>query len=88
MSGFSLIIYSAGCAILSRTSTAICLIPFSNKPLPYTKTSHLNTLLGFGPNTFSRIVRYANAWIGIADFDPFKKLGQIINGLREEAGKK
>lgn len=43
---------------------------------------------GFSPKTFSRIVNYANGWIGIAGFGPLEQLGQMINGLREEARKK
>lgn len=42
---------------------------------------------GFSPKTFSRIVNYANGWIGIAGFGPLEQLGQMINGLREEARK-
>ena len=42
---------------------------------------------GFTPKTFSRIVKYANGWIGIAGFGPLEQLGQMINGLREEARK-
>jgi alkanesulfonate monooxygenase SsuD/methylene tetrahydromethanopterin reductase-like flavin-dependent oxidoreductase (luciferase family) len=42
---------------------------------------------GFSPKTFSRIVNYANGWIGIAGFGPLEKLEQMINGLRESARK-
>jgi|SRR5919108_1486309 probable F420-dependent oxidoreductase len=42
---------------------------------------------GFSPKTFSRIVNYANGWIGIAGFGPLGQLGQMINALREEARK-
>jgi probable F420-dependent oxidoreductase len=42
---------------------------------------------GFSPKTFSRIINYANGWIGIAGFGPLEQLGQMINGLREEARK-
>jgi alkanesulfonate monooxygenase SsuD/methylene tetrahydromethanopterin reductase-like flavin-dependent oxidoreductase (luciferase family) len=40
---------------------------------------------GFSPKTFSRIVSYANGWIGVAGFAPLGQLEQIINGLRESA---
>ena len=42
---------------------------------------------GFSPKTFSRIVKYANGWIGIAGFGPLEQLNNMINGLREEARK-
>jgi probable F420-dependent oxidoreductase len=42
---------------------------------------------GFSPKTFSRIVNYANGWIGVAGFGPLEQLEQIINGLRESARK-
>lgn len=42
---------------------------------------------GFSPKTFSRIVNYANGWIGIAGFGPLEQLEQMINGLRESARK-
>jgi len=37
---------------------------------------------GFSPKTFSRIVNYANGWIGIAGFGPLEQLEQMINGLK------
>jgi probable F420-dependent oxidoreductase len=42
---------------------------------------------GFSPKTFSRIVNYANGWIGIAGFGPLEQLEQMINGLKESARK-
>jgi probable F420-dependent oxidoreductase len=42
---------------------------------------------GFSPKTFSRIVNYANGWIGVAGFGPLEQLEQVINGLKENAGK-
>ncbi|MGE5661246.1 MAG: LLM class flavin-dependent oxidoreductase [Ignavibacteriales bacterium] len=37
--------------------------------------------------TFSRIVNYANGWIGVAGFGPLEQLAQAINGLKESARK-
>ena len=55
------------------------------KPL---QEPHLPILLGgFSPKTFSRIVNYANGWIGVAGFGPLEQLGQMINALREGARK-
>ena len=42
---------------------------------------------GFSPKTFSRIVNYANGWIGVAGFGPLEQLEQTISGLRESARK-
>lgn len=42
---------------------------------------------GFSPKTFSRIINYANGWIGVAGFGPLEQLEKIINGLRESARK-
>jgi probable F420-dependent oxidoreductase len=42
---------------------------------------------GFTPRTFSRIVNYANGWIGVAGFGPLEQLEQAINGLKESARK-
>ena len=42
---------------------------------------------GFSPKTFSRIVNYANGWIGIAGFGPLEQLEQMINGLKESTRK-
>jgi alkanesulfonate monooxygenase SsuD/methylene tetrahydromethanopterin reductase-like flavin-dependent oxidoreductase (luciferase family) len=42
---------------------------------------------GFSPNTFLRIVNYADGWIPVAGFGPLEQLEQAINGLRERARK-
>jgi probable F420-dependent oxidoreductase len=42
---------------------------------------------GFSPKTFSRIVNYANGWIGVAGFGPLEQLEQVINDLKENARK-
>ena len=42
---------------------------------------------GFSPKTFSRILNYANGWIGVAGFGPFDQLEQVINSLKENARK-
>jgi probable F420-dependent oxidoreductase len=42
---------------------------------------------GFSQKTFSRIVNYANGWIGIAGFGPLEQLEQMINGLKESTRK-
>ena len=42
---------------------------------------------GYSPNTFSRIVNYADGWLPIAGFGPLEQLEQAINGLRESARK-
>jgi len=55
------------------------------KPL---QSPHPPILLGgFSPKTFSRIVNYANGWIGVAGFGPLEQLEQVINGLKENARK-
>ena len=55
------------------------------KPL---QEPHPSILLGgFSPKTFSRIVNYANGWIGIAGFGPLEQLEQMINGLKESTRK-
>ncbi len=55
------------------------------KPL---QNPHPPILLGgFSPKTFSRIVNYANGWIGVAGFGPLEQLEQVINGLKENARK-
>jgi hypothetical protein len=38
---------------------------------------------GFSPNTFTRIVKYADGWIPVAGFGPLEQLEQGINGLME-----
>jgi hypothetical protein len=42
---------------------------------------------GFSPNTFLRIVNYADGWLPVAGFGPLEQLEQAINGLRESARK-
>jgi probable F420-dependent oxidoreductase len=55
------------------------------KPL---QEPHPSILLGgFSQKTFSRIVNYANGWIGIAGFGPLEQLEQMINGLKESTRK-
>jgi probable F420-dependent oxidoreductase len=61
--------------------------PSKIDPKPIQKPHPPILLGGFSPKTFSRIVNYANGWIGIAGFGPLEQLGQTINGLREEARK-
>ena len=56
-------------------------------PKPFQKPHPPILLGGYSPETFSRIVNYANGWIGIAGFGPLEQLEQVINGLRESARK-
>jgi probable F420-dependent oxidoreductase len=56
-------------------------------PKPVQKPHPPILLGGFSPNTFSRIVNYADGWIPIAGFGPLEQLEQAINGLREGARK-
>ncbi|MGH9975118.1 MAG: LLM class F420-dependent oxidoreductase [Nitrososphaeraceae archaeon] len=56
-------------------------------PKPVQKPHPQILLGGFSPRTFSRIVNYANGWIGIAGFGPLEQLEQAINGLKESARK-
>jgi probable F420-dependent oxidoreductase len=56
-------------------------------PKPVQKPHPLILLGGFSPNTFSRIVNYADGWIPVAGFGPLEQLEQAINGLREGARK-
>ena len=56
-------------------------------PKPLQKPHPPILLGGFSPKTFSRIVNYANGWIGVAGFGPLEQLEQTINGLRESARK-
>ncbi|HZO10721.1 MAG TPA: LLM class flavin-dependent oxidoreductase, partial [Nitrososphaeraceae archaeon] len=56
-------------------------------PKPLQKPHPPILLGGFSPKTFSRIVNYANGWIGVAGFGPLKQLEQVINGLKENARK-
>jgi probable F420-dependent oxidoreductase len=56
-------------------------------PKPLQKPHPPILLGGFSPKTFSRIVNYANGWIGVAGFGPLEQLGQVINSLKENARK-
>lgn len=56
-------------------------------PKPVQKPHPPMLLGGFSPKTFSRIVNYANGWIGVAGFGPLEQLEQVINGLKESARK-
>lgn len=56
-------------------------------PKPLQKPHPPILLGGFSPKTFSRIVNYANGWIGVAGFGPLEQLEQVINGLKEDARK-
>jgi probable F420-dependent oxidoreductase len=56
-------------------------------PKPVQKPHPPILLGGFSPNTFTRIVNYADGWIPVAGFGPLEQLEQAINGLREAAGK-
>ena len=56
-------------------------------PKPIQKPHPPILLGGFGPKTFSRIVNYADGWLGVAGFGPLEQLEQMINGLREAARK-
>jgi probable F420-dependent oxidoreductase len=56
-------------------------------PKPVQKPHPLILLGGFSPNTFSRIVNYADGWLPVAGFGPLEQLEQAINGLREGARK-
>lgn len=56
-------------------------------PKPLQKPHPPILLGGFSPKTFSRIVNYANGWIGVAGFGPLEQLEQAINGLKESARK-
>jgi len=56
-------------------------------PKPLQKPHPPILLGGFSPKTFSRIVNYANGWIGVAGFGPLEQLEQVISGLKENARK-
>lgn len=56
-------------------------------PKPVQKPHPPVLLGGFTPRTFSRIVNYANGWIGVAGFGPLEQLEHAINGLKESARK-
>jgi probable F420-dependent oxidoreductase len=56
-------------------------------PKPVQKPYPQILLGGFSPNTFTRIVKYADGWIPVAGFGPLEQLEQGINGLMEGARK-
>jgi probable F420-dependent oxidoreductase len=56
-------------------------------PKPVQKPHPPILLGGFSPNTFLRIVKYADGWIPVAGFGPLEQLERAINGLREGARK-
>jgi alkanesulfonate monooxygenase SsuD/methylene tetrahydromethanopterin reductase-like flavin-dependent oxidoreductase (luciferase family) len=56
-------------------------------PKPVQKPHPPILLGGFSPNTFLRIVNYADGWLPVAGFGPLEQLEQAINGLREGARK-
>ena len=56
-------------------------------PKPVQKPHPPLLLGGFSPKTFSRIVNYANGWIGVSGFSPLEQIKQTINGLKESARK-
>jgi alkanesulfonate monooxygenase SsuD/methylene tetrahydromethanopterin reductase-like flavin-dependent oxidoreductase (luciferase family) len=63
-------------------------IPSSKiRPQPAQKPHPPILLGGFSPNTFLRIVNYADGWLPVAGFGPLEQLEQAINGLREDARK-
>jgi alkanesulfonate monooxygenase SsuD/methylene tetrahydromethanopterin reductase-like flavin-dependent oxidoreductase (luciferase family) len=56
-------------------------------PKPAQKPHPPILLGGFSQKTFSRIVNYADGWIGVAGFGPLEQLEQAINSLKESARK-
>ena len=56
-------------------------------PKPVQKPHPPILLGGFSPNTFLRIVNYADGWLPVAGFGPLDRLEQSINSLREDARK-
>ena len=56
-------------------------------PKPLQKPHPPILLGGFSPNTFTRIVNYAEGWLPVAGFGPLEQLDQGITGLREGARK-
>jgi probable F420-dependent oxidoreductase len=56
-------------------------------PKPVQKPHPPILLGGFSPNTFLRIVNYADGWLPVAGFGSLEQLKQSINGLREDARK-
>jgi probable F420-dependent oxidoreductase len=56
-------------------------------PKPVQKPHPPILLGGFTPKTFSRIINYADGWIGVAGIGPLDQLEQAIRSLREGARK-
>jgi probable F420-dependent oxidoreductase len=56
-------------------------------PKPVQKRHPPILLGGSSPNTFLRIVNYADGWLPVAGFGPLEQLKQAINSLREGARK-
>jgi probable F420-dependent oxidoreductase len=56
-------------------------------PKPVQKPHPPILLGGFSPNTFSRIVNYADGWLPVAGFGSLEQLEQAIDSLREDARK-
>jgi alkanesulfonate monooxygenase SsuD/methylene tetrahydromethanopterin reductase-like flavin-dependent oxidoreductase (luciferase family) len=56
-------------------------------PKPVQKPHPPILLGGFSPNTFLRIVNYADGWLPVAGFGSLEQLEQTINSLREDARK-
>lgn len=56
-------------------------------PKPVQKPHPPILLGGFGPNTFSRIVNYADGWLPVAGFGSLEQVEQAIDSLREDARK-
>ncbi|AIC16632.1 TIGR03619 family F420-dependent LLM class oxidoreductase [Nitrososphaera viennensis] len=56
-------------------------------PKPLQKPHPRIVLGGFSPNTFSRVIKYGDAWMPIAGFGPLDQIEQAMNGLREGARK-
>ena len=56
-------------------------------PKPVQKPHPTILLGGFSPKTFSRILSYADGWIGAATTGPLEQFDQIINGLRDAVRK-
>ncbi len=56
-------------------------------PKPGQKPHPPILLGGFSPNTFLRIVNYANGWLPIGGFGPLEQMEQAVNALKERARK-
>lgn len=56
-------------------------------PKPVQKPHPPIILGGFSPNTFSRIIKYADGWMPIAGFGPLEQIEQAIKSLKEGARK-